>query len=102
MSMKRVTFWLDERTLQQLDVIKEQTGVLKSQQFRRALRAWVESCRAPLEVHVIPKGSIDMEKLRAFVAQGGTQKETFWQFCERTTKEVDAMPAWVKGESRVR
>lgn len=56
---RRVTFWLDDETIRQLDAIKEQTGVLKSQQLRRALRFWVDICKRPITtVHVIPKGTI--------------------------------------------
>jgi len=45
---KRVCFWLDAKTINQLEAIKEQTGVMKAHQLRRALRMWVESCRQPV------------------------------------------------------
>jgi hypothetical protein len=43
--MIRISFWIDERMIRDLEAIKDQTGVPKSEQFRRGLKLWINACR---------------------------------------------------------
>jgi hypothetical protein len=40
-TLRRVTFWVDEDLANALKVIKERDGIPEAEQLRRAIRAWV-------------------------------------------------------------
>ena len=41
-TLRRVTFWVDEDLADALKVIKERDGIPEAEQLRRAIRTWVE------------------------------------------------------------
>jgi len=40
-TLRRVTFWVDEELAVALKVIKERDGIPEAEQLRRAIRTWV-------------------------------------------------------------
>jgi hypothetical protein len=47
-TLRRVTFWVDEDLANALKVIKERDGIPEAEQLRRAIRAWVGEKKVPV------------------------------------------------------